>query len=228
MFKACLGLVWFFVAYVVRIYVNLLIEPQVNPIKHFPVVTVSHKVILPMSLKLTRLLAAPLSPLGPRFALFIAGTTVLLLPGVFGFLVWELKENWRLYEANRAESLRPVLVGDHGETMGSLLRPGIHSGTLPKLFAKLRKAERRATRRPRRAGDVQAARDPAPRRGVGPTVHRARLPRPAAREPDPPLRADRGAGDPRRDQPDPDRARLVARGRNRAGIGRLGRVRRAP
>src|SRR5438876_11244753 len=63
---------------------------------------------------------------------------------MFGFLVWELKENWRLYEANRSEGLRPVIVGDHGETMGGLLRPGIHSGTLPKLFAKLRKSERRA------------------------------------------------------------------------------------
>ena len=90
------------------------------------------------------------APLGPKLALYIAGTTVLLLPGVFGFLVWELKENWRLYEANRAAGLKPVVVGDHGESMRTLLRPGIHSGTLPKLFAKLRKSERRARRRRRR------------------------------------------------------------------------------
>jgi hypothetical protein len=138
--KAILGLGWSFVAYVVRISVNLLIEPQVNPIKHFPVVTVSHKLILPLSFPLTRLLKATL--LGPRFAALVAGVTVLLIPGVFGFLVWELKENWRLYEANRAPSLRPVLIGSHGENMVRLLRPGIHSGTLPKLFAKLRRAER--------------------------------------------------------------------------------------
>ena len=31
------------ITYVVRFVVNLLIEPQINPIKHFPVVTVSHK-----------------------------------------------------------------------------------------------------------------------------------------------------------------------------------------
>ena len=143
--KAVLGFVWFFVAYLVRIYVNLLIEPQVNPIKHFPVVTVSHKIILPMSIGLTRLLAAPLVPLVGEWAgKVIAGTTVVLLPGVFGFLVWELKENWKLYEANRSESLRPVLVGEHGESLARLLRPGLHSGTLPKLFTKLRKAERRA------------------------------------------------------------------------------------
>ncbi len=47
--KALLGLGWFFVVYLIRIYVNLLIEPQINPIKHFPVVTVSHKITLPMA-----------------------------------------------------------------------------------------------------------------------------------------------------------------------------------
>jgi hypothetical protein len=145
--KAVLGLFWFFVAYLVRIYVNLLIEPQVNPIKHFPVVTVSHKIILPLSGHLIRWMAAPLIPLvGKQAGLFIAATNMLLLPGIFGFLVWELKENWRLYEANRSATLRPVIVGEHGETIGRLLRPGFHSGTLPKLFGKLRKAERRALR----------------------------------------------------------------------------------
>jgi hypothetical protein len=140
--KAVLGVGWAVVAYVVRITVNILVEPQVNPIKHFPVVTVSHKVILPLSFPLTRLLKA--SPLGPQWAPLVAGTIVLLVPGIFGFLVWELKENWRLYEANRGESLGPVVVGDHGETLGRLLRPGIHSGTLPKLFAKLRRSQRPA------------------------------------------------------------------------------------
>lgn len=141
--KAVLGLVWFGVAYLARIYVNLLIEPQINPIKHFPVVTVSHKIILPMSVFLTRILSAPLQPFLGKFAAdVVAGTNVLLLPGVFGFLVWELKANWRLYEANRAETLAPVVVGSHGETMARLLRPGLHSGTLPRIFARLRRAER--------------------------------------------------------------------------------------
>ncbi len=144
--KAVLGLAWAVVAYLARIYVNLLIEPQVNPIKHFPVVTVSHKIILPMSVTLIRIVRTPLQPLGPWLSNTIAGTTVFLLPGVFGFLAWELKENWRLYAANRPTSLRPVAFGHHGETMSRLLRRGLHSGTLPKLFARLRKAERRAER----------------------------------------------------------------------------------
>ena len=69
--------------------------------------------------------------------------TIWGIPGIFGFLVWELTANWRLYAANRRPTLGPVLVGSHGETMGRLPAPGFHSGTLPKRYAKLRRAERR-------------------------------------------------------------------------------------
>lgn len=143
--KAVLGLVWFFVAYVLRIYVNLLIEPQINPIKHFPVVTVSHKIILPLAPSMFRGMTSVLAPIsGVTVARAIAGPTVFLLPGVFGFLVWELKENWKLYRETRAENLHPAAVGHHGETMSALMKPGFHSGTLPKLYKKLRRAERNA------------------------------------------------------------------------------------
>ena len=144
--KAGLGLVWAVVAYLARIYVNLLIEPQVNPIKHFPVVTVSHKLMIPFVPHVLAVLRAPLMPLGPVLANGIAGTTVFLIPGVFGFLAWELKENWRLYAANRPTTLPAVAFGHHGETMSRMLRRGFHSGTVPKLFARLRKADRRAER----------------------------------------------------------------------------------
>jgi hypothetical protein len=40
-----------------------------------------------------------------------------------------------------------VVIGSHGETMLRLLRPGFHSGTVPKLFGKLRRAERRGSER---------------------------------------------------------------------------------
>ena len=141
--KAAAGVVWGVVTWVVRLYVNVLIEPQVNPIKHFPVVTVSHKLTLPFAIPLTRALAGVIEPLlGPVLAGTVAGTTVLLMPGAFGFLAWELKENWRLFGANRSRTLRPALVGSHGETLLRLMRPGLHSGTLPKLFARLRRADR--------------------------------------------------------------------------------------
>jgi hypothetical protein len=90
--------------------------------------------------------AAATGLFGRERGLAVAGTFMLLMPGVFGFLVWELKENWRLYEANRPRTLRPVVIGHHGETMARLLKPGFHSGTVPKLFARLRKAERKAIR----------------------------------------------------------------------------------
>ncbi len=141
--KAILGVAWFFATYVVRFCVTLLIEPQVNPIKHFPVVTVSHKIMLTQALTLKSI---TVSLFGLDEGLAIAGAILLLMPGVFGFLVWELKENWRLYEANRPAGLRPAAIGHHGETMARLLKPGFHSGTLPKLFARLRRAEVKATR----------------------------------------------------------------------------------
>jgi hypothetical protein len=147
--KAILGALWFFVAYLVRFCVNLLIEPQVNPIKHFPVVTVSHKLLWPFVGTLTQWLAVPMQVtmekrLAYTVAAAVAAITMFLLPGVCGFLVWELRENWRLYAANRPRELEPVPIGHHGETMARLLRPGLHSGALPKLFARLRRAERRA------------------------------------------------------------------------------------
>ncbi len=143
-FKAFLGFIWFFLAYVIRLYITLLIEPEINPLKHFPVVTVAHKICIPLLTEMLPWLNKLLSPLGPVIGGTIAGTTVFLFPSIFGFLVWEFKENFRLYRENRARRLQPVPIGQHGETVGTLMRPGFHSGTLPKHFAKLRRAARHA------------------------------------------------------------------------------------
>ena len=141
--KATLGTVWFFIAYGIRFCVNLLIEPQLNPLKHVPWVTVSHKILAPMwiGMDLHGLLAQHMNAALADLMTFLI---VTLTPGIFGYLVWELKENWRLFAANRSPTLDPVLVGSHGETLPRLLRPGLHSGTIPKRFAKLRRAERSA------------------------------------------------------------------------------------
>jgi hypothetical protein len=69
------------------------------------------------------------------------GGIFLFIPGIFGFLAWEFRENWKLYKANAAPAVRPVAVGSHGERVRGLLRPGFHSGVVPKTFAKLRRAE---------------------------------------------------------------------------------------
>lgn len=140
--KAVFGVFWAAVAFVATFCITLLIEPQINPIKHFPVVTVSHKIILPMEPMIQGQLQGAL---GEATAHFVAVMIVTAIPGVFGFLVWELRSNWRLYAANRPRKLRPVIVGDHGETVSRLLKPGFHSGTLPKLFGKIRREVRKHT-----------------------------------------------------------------------------------
>jgi len=149
--KAVLATVWFAVVYVIRFCVNLLLEPQINPIKHFPVVTVAHKLLLPAYKPFGEWLAGYMEA---GFAVALATVIIWCIPGIFGFLVWELKENWRLYRANRRTQLGPIMIGSHGEGMSRLLKVGFHSGTLPKRFAKLRRAERKA----RASGNWQAAR----------------------------------------------------------------------
>ena len=140
--KAVLGVIWSFVSFLIRIYVNLLIEPTFHPVKHFPVVTVAHKMILPGLLLMQREMVRILQPyLGIALAEFITWFNIFFIPGIFGFAVWELKENWRLYFSNRRPLLTPVAVGAHGESVATLLRPGFHSGTLPKLYRRLRRLE---------------------------------------------------------------------------------------
>lgn len=152
--KAVLTTLWSGVDWFVRFCVTLLIEPQINPIKHFPVVTVSHKLLVPMiGVAASSLVAA--TGMDKKLAYTTMTIIVFTIPGMFGFLAWELKENWRLYAANRSRLLKPVTVGSHGESMRRLLIPGFHSGTIPKLFAKLRR-QRKGRGRPLVAGPSRA------------------------------------------------------------------------
>src|SRR5262249_13592112 len=95
---------------------------------------------------LTQALAAPFMFLGKPLAYVIATINLHGIPGAAGFLVWEFKENWSLYRANRRRTLGPVVIGHHGETMPLLLRPGFHSGTLRKCYARIRRADSRGHR----------------------------------------------------------------------------------
>ena len=74
--KAILGVAWFFAAYFVRFVVNLLIEPQVNPLKHFPWVTAAHKMLWPLLISsgLKEFLAVRVGPAAGDTLFVIIGT----------------------------------------------------------------------------------------------------------------------------------------------------------
>ena len=130
-------------AYVLRFAVNVLIEPQINPIKHFPVVTVGHKLLLAAYEPFADLLEASLgmgefAGMGRRRGNHLVHSGHFRLPGL------GVEGELAAVRGQPPADLRPVMIGSHGETMARLLKPGFHSGTLPKRYAKLRLAERHA------------------------------------------------------------------------------------
>ena len=143
------GFLWYPVAWLLRFYLVVLIEPWFNPLKA-PVSLLAAKFMYPVYAIYMSELQGSLNdekvPTLMKVAWLIIFLTIWLLPDAFGFLFWEMKENWRMYRANRQPQLRPVGVGPHGETVRQLLQPGFHSGTVPKLYARLREAEREALR----------------------------------------------------------------------------------
>ncbi|MBX9626503.1 MAG: hypothetical protein K2X82_22070 [Gemmataceae bacterium] len=152
--RAVAGLFWMPVAFLVRLYTVVLIEPMVNPLK-LPLSLLFAKFVYPLLLALGLFDAVALSsplvePLAPYLTWPVAWLLVIgtfwLSPDVVTFLFWEMRENWRLYRANRPTGLQPVHVGPHGETVKGLLHWGFHSGTVPRLYAKLRAAEAEAER----------------------------------------------------------------------------------
>jgi hypothetical protein len=160
--RTVLSALWFPVSYLIRFYSVVLIEPMINPIK-LPLTILAAKIVYPLlaaqgwiELKgFTSPLVDRLSPyVGGPLAWILVIPTLWFLPDAFVFLFWEMQENWRLYRANRPGTLRPAVIGGHGETMRMLLEVGFHSGTVPRLYARLRRAERQAAR----TGNWQTAR----------------------------------------------------------------------
>ncbi|MFO0878112.1 MAG: hypothetical protein U0840_12245 [Gemmataceae bacterium] len=139
------GALWFPIAFLSRFYMVVLIEPMLNPVK-LPVTSLAAKVMYPIiytsgiNTSVTQVLMEAYVP-GFLARPFVE-VTVFLLPDAVAFLIWEMKENWNLYRANRGASPRPAAFGSHGETVRGLLQPGFHSGTVPRLYSRLRAAER--------------------------------------------------------------------------------------
>jgi hypothetical protein len=162
--RAVLGVLWFPIGYLIRIYFLLLLEPTLNPLK-LPFSSLAFKLMLLLP-AYRHVVLSPATDqewlaqyMDESLAMVLTYTVIIptfwLLPGVFAFFFWEMYANWRLFRSNRSARLKPVGVGRHGETMLQLLEAGFHSGTIPRLFAQLRRAERTAYRtddwRPARA-----------------------------------------------------------------------------
>ncbi|MFE8033518.1 sulfite exporter TauE/SafE family protein [Thiohalocapsa marina] len=163
--KAALAPIWRLAEALIEFYVTVLVEPQINPVKHFPIVSIGHKLLLPFLPAITATFIDISESVLPKVIAYpLVTLTILLLPGLFGFLVWELKENWKLYQANHRGGLRgrdidsddaqdevalavePATVGSHGEDVRALLTRGFHSGALPKGFDRLRRLLQRQIR----------------------------------------------------------------------------------
>ena len=156
-------IIWTPLAFLVRFYSVVLIEPTINPVK-LPMTLVFAKFVYPLlavvglftfemdwsagGLPAVEVYAAGKDELAQWIPAWMAFVLVVgtfwLLPDACTFLFWEVRENWRLFQANRPSVLRPVRVGPHGETLHDLLHYSFHSGTLPRLYARLRRAERNA------------------------------------------------------------------------------------
>jgi hypothetical protein len=151
--RGVLGVLWFPVGWLARFYLIVLIEPGFNPVKA-PLSIIAAKFVYPLLIA-SGLWDSQTWGLENRLVMWaFVFATLWLSPDAITFLVWETKENWALYRANRPAALRPVPVGRHGETVKGLLRPGFHSGTVPRLYSRLRAAEARAAEE----GDWRAVR----------------------------------------------------------------------
>jgi hypothetical protein len=156
--RAVLGLLWFPIRYLLRLYFLMLIEPTLNPLK-LPISILAAKffVLIPNYIALMQpgstvqeeLINSDLAPhigwaLSVLTVYLVVVPTLWLLPSAVAFFIWELTRNWRLFRANRPTELQVVSVGRYGETVLQLIKLGHHSGTIPRVYARLRDADREA------------------------------------------------------------------------------------
>src|SRR5207244_10189143 len=130
------------------LYFVTLLEPTINPLKlPLSILAAKFLILIPPYYNVVynpfpehrRFLYDQLAAYIPGPVAFVVIYAVIvptlwLLGSGIAFFLWEMQENWRLFRANRSPRLSAVVVGRHGETILQLLKPGAHSGTIPKLF----------------------------------------------------------------------------------------------
>ena len=101
--KSIAGVLWGGIAYLLRVLLVLFIEPQVNPLKHFPVVTISHKLLLPMIPTLTAALLRTTS-LSAWTASLIATIIIGKIPGLFSLHLLQIAQTIREHVLRRRKA----------------------------------------------------------------------------------------------------------------------------
>jgi hypothetical protein len=136
---------WLPTRYIVRMFYMTCIDPRLNPAK-LGIVFAADKVLSPftfalfkpMSESLERWVALPIVP-------EIAASLLTFAPAAFvTFVIWELKENRKLFISNRPREMKTMPMTEQGQTLAELLNPANYGNTLPAIYARLRKYERQA------------------------------------------------------------------------------------
>mgnify|MGYP001604647700 FL=1 len=144
--KSILAPLWAPIGYLLRFAFDTVVEPRINPIKYVSAVMIVDKLTIPLTPQGYVYFFSLFEPLGVFWARTLAWFFLYAIPAFIGFFIWELKENWRLYRANRPATLHVQAMKLHGKTLPQILKGGGPTSNLPALYAKLRRAERRAHR----------------------------------------------------------------------------------
>jgi hypothetical protein len=110
--RSILRVIWYPFAFWARFYVVVLIEPGINPVK-LPLSILMARILLPIY---PIIYSVALQPLEETLGILWLARAIITfhifwLPDVLVFLVWELKENWSLYRANRSPEISAATGG---------------------------------------------------------------------------------------------------------------------
>lgn len=135
---------WLPTRYLARMFYTTCVDPRLNPAK-LGITIMSDKVLSPFTYGL-------LVPLESWFNIVLIkevsaplALIVSFLPAAFlTFIIWELKENRKLFFLNRPPEITAAPITKQGQTLSDILNPSNYGHTLPAIYAKLRKFERDA------------------------------------------------------------------------------------
>ena len=103
----------------------------------------------------------------------LAFSTLWLAPDIFGFLFWEMKENWKLYRANRQATLQPAIIGAARRDDAAPAQAGLPLGHASQAIYSAAPSRTRGSGDRRLAGRAHRPGESPPRRGVAAPLYQA-------------------------------------------------------